>query len=79
MVEGLDYENSTWVTSEKWNTKYPELKLLKIALRHEVVQNLNIFRIIESKMDIFISNHLKQCLRKSGVSGFKFLPIKAYV
>lgn len=79
MVEGLDYENSTWVTSEKWNVEYPQLNLWKIALRHEVVQNLDIFRIVESKTQIFISTRLKECLQKSGVLGFKFLPIQAYV
>jgi hypothetical protein len=79
MVEGLDYENSTWLTSEKWNVEYPQLDILEIAIRKEAVINKDIFRIKEMKTQIFVSNHLKRCLKKNGaITGFKFLPVITY-
>lgn len=80
MINGLHYEKTTWLTPSKWNVKYPELDILKEALKEETVKGKDIFRITENKTSVYISKFLKERLQKRGaVIGFKFLPVKAYL
>jgi hypothetical protein len=77
MVEGLDYERSKWSTVVKWNVEYPQLDILEIVINCKAVDRLDIFRITESKTQIFVSKRFKQCLENNQSSlGFKFIPVQ---
>lgn len=79
MVDGLDYEHTTWMTDQKWEVEYPQLNIVKIALKQSSVTNKDIFRILPSKVEVIISERLKTALEGENAGmGFKFLPIMAY-
>lgn len=79
MIDGLDFEHTSWLTDQKWDVEYPQLNILKIALKQSTVARRDIFRILPSKVEVIISQRLKSILEgeKADV-GFKFLPIIAY-
>ncbi len=79
MIKGLDYEKTTWLTHEKWNVEYPQLNIFEIALRKDAIKSHHIFRIKESKTEIFISKELKRLLELNKANeNFSFIPINCY-
>ncbi len=80
MMNGLHYEKTSWLTPSKWSVQYPELDIVKEALKADIVTGKDIFRITEVKTRVYISKFLKACLQKRGaITGFKFLPVRAYL
>jgi hypothetical protein len=79
IVNGLDFEHTTWMTDQKWDVEYPQLNIFKIALKKSLVTNKDIFRILPSKVEVIVSKRLKTILEEENADmGFKFLPITAY-
>lgn len=79
IVSALDYEHTIWMTPEREHVTYPQLNILEEALDWKKIEGLEIFRLVESKTEIYVSKYFKECLeRKNATVGFGFMPIPAY-
>ena len=74
LVDGLDYEKSEFNYFIYNPSKIMNCK--KYAFKPDVVKGHHIFKIPETfsiRVDIFISDELKQKIENSGLKGFKFI------
>lgn len=79
VIPALDHEHTVWLTSEKDQVEYPQLNILKVALNRDAIGGIDIFRLQESRTEMFISRRLKECLERAGATaGFKFIPVAVY-
>jgi len=79
VVAALDYEHTTWLTREREHIPYPQLNIFEEALQRKKIEGLDIFRLVELKTQIYISQYFKECLERKNVAiGFGFMPVSAY-
>lgn len=79
IIEALDYEHTSWLTPDREQVTYPQLNILEEALQRKKIEGLEIFRLVELRTEIYISNIFKECLeRKKATIGFGFMPVAAY-
>lgn len=82
-TDALDWEHSRWLHPErKYQDELPMLDILRIALRFNAVNGLDIFRLkVNGRGDtrVFVSERVKKCLEEAGAtSGFVLDPAPAY-
>jgi hypothetical protein len=83
-IDALDWEKTRWLYPERdpKTDRYPMMKALKVALKKDKLEGIDIFRLnVKNKGDtiIYISERLMKYLDKTGATvGFKFRPILAY-
>lgn len=78
IVNGLNFEETKWLSPEKWNVEYPELNISEICLRSQSVDSYDVFRITEDITQVFISYKYWNLLHlRNACKGFLFLPVYA--
>lgn len=76
VVPALSYAHTEWVTPERENVPYPQLNIWKVALQKDKVQGLDVFRLAETKAQVFVSEDFKHSLERNNfVVGIKFIPV----
>ena len=73
-LDALDLEHSLHTYFTCGDIKV--LSVMKYALRKEGVENHNIFRLKESPMSIFVSEHFKRIAEENKMLGLDFLEVK---
>lgn len=75
-IPALDEEHSVFL--EPRDEKYPQLSILKVALRREAIGDADIFRLKEKHVSVYASRRVKERLEEIGATGFKWIPVPAY-
>lgn len=74
-VVALDWEHARYVEDRK-NPEMPVI--LKLALRYEIIKDLDIFRLKEQPILIFVSGRIKSKLNEIEATGFKLVSVPIY-
>ena len=74
LLDALDMENSKYNIFEARGKKM--LSVIKYALKGDMLKNLHIIRLKESKFATFVSEILRKELSKNSISGCDFLEVK---
>ncbi len=75
LVEALDLDNSVYDVFEiDENRKY--ILVVKYALKAELIKGLDIFRLKEEDIPIYVSERFVDTVKKYGMTGFDFLKVK---
>jgi len=75
-ISALDEKHTVYL--EPRHEKHPELSIVKVALRREAVGGLDIFRIKEDPVSVYVSKRVKERLEEIGATGFKWIPVPSY-
>ncbi len=75
-IPALDEEHTVFL--EPKDEKYPQLSILKVALRREAIGKADIFRLKEKHVSVYVSRRVKERLEEIGATGFKWIPVPAY-
>jgi hypothetical protein len=75
-ISALDEEHTVYF--EPRDEKYPQLDIIKVALRKEAIGKAEIFRLKERKVSIYVSRRVKERLEEMGATGFKWIPVPSY-
>jgi len=75
-ISALDEEHTVYF--EPRDEKYPQLDIIKVALRKEAIGKAEIFRLKERKVSIYVSRRVKERLEEIGATGFKWIPVPSY-
>lgn len=76
IISALDVENTVWLRPEREQVNYPNLNIVKVALSRSAIQGLDIFRLKEEVVGVYVSKHLVECLTEvNATSGFRFDPV----
>lgn len=74
-ITALDREHATYEQDKK-NPEYPII--IKPALRYEHIRNIDIFRLREQPILVFVSQRIKEKLEVMQASGFKFISVPTF-
>jgi len=75
-IPALDEEHTVFL--EPRNERYPQLSIVKVALRREAIGSADIFRLEEKHVSIYVSRRVKERLEEIGATGFKWIPVPSY-
>jgi hypothetical protein len=75
IVDALDLENSKYSVHEiDENEKM--ISVQKYAIKGSMIKDIDIFRLKDHNMSIFISEKLKKAMEKNGITGCDYLEVK---
>ena len=74
ILDALDLENSQYDVFELDDKKI--LSIEKYALRKNMIENKNIFRLKDDTIPIFVSERFKNIVEENSLIGFQFLEVK---
>lgn len=75
IVDALDLENSKYSVHEiDENEKM--ISVQKYAIKGSVIKDIDLFRLKDHYMSIFISEKLKKAMEKNGITGCDYLEVK---
>lgn len=74
ILDALDLENSKYDLFELDDEKV--LSVEKYALRKNMIENNNIFRLKDDTIPIFVSERFKNIVEENSLIGFQFLEVK---
>ena len=69
-ITALDEEHTKFI--EPRDEKYPQLSIAVVALRREALRGVDIFRLKERNVSIYVSRRVKRRLEEMGVTGFNW-------
>lgn len=72
-ISALD-ENHT-IYREPKNERYPQLNIIKVALRREAIKDTEVFRLRERNVSVYVSRRVKERMEHERMTGFKWIPI----
>lgn len=75
-IPALDEEHTVFL--EPRDEKYPQLSIIKVALRREAIGGADIFRLKEKPVSVYVSRRVKERLEEIGATGFKWIPVPSY-
>lgn len=75
-IPALDEEHTKFI--ELRDGKYPERIIAVVALRWEAIKDVDIFRLKEQDVSIYVSRRVKKRLEEIGATGFKWIPVRSY-
>jgi hypothetical protein len=75
-ISALDEEHTKFI--EPRNEKYPQLSIAVVALRWAAIKDVDIFRLKEKHVSIYVSRRVKERLEEIGATGFKWIPVPSY-
>ena len=75
-IPALDEEHTVYF--EPRDEKYPQLSIIKVALRREVIGNAEVFRLTQDPVPVYVSRRVKERLEEIGATGFKWIPVPSY-
>ncbi len=75
-IPALDEEHTKFI--EPRDEKYPQLSIAVVALRWEAIRDVDIFRLEEKYVSIYVSRRVKKRLEEIGATGFKWIPVRSY-
>ncbi|PPD59155.1 imm11 family protein [Dehalogenimonas etheniformans] len=82
-VDALDWEHTRWINlgDKPEDTHHPLLGAVKVALRFDKVNNIDIFRLnIKGRGDttIYLSRRVRDCLTNNRFTGLEIDPVATY-
>lgn len=75
VIDALDLNNSRYRVYETGKNE-KMLSIQKYAIKSDKVQGYDLFRLEGDYVSIFISERLKKCIKKNGITGCDFLEVK---
>ncbi len=75
-IAALDEEHTKFI--EPRHEEYPELDIAVVALRREALRGVDIFRLKESNVSIYVSRRVKRRLEEMGATGFKWIRVPSF-
>ncbi len=77
-ISALDKEHTKFIKEPSDDDPYPQLNIAVVALRWEAIKDVDIFRLKEKNVSIYVSRRVKQRLQEIGATGFKWIPVRSY-